>query len=392
MNRADASRLRVLAVEPWLGGSHARTLEAWRRHSAHAIEIAGLPDRHWRWRMRDGARALAERIAAHEDVPDVLWASDYVDVPTLYGFLPGRWSAVPLVLYFHENQLTYPRAPGRPEPDPERDRHFAYTHVLSCLRASRVVFNSEFHRGEFTAAATTFLTRLPPGAPRSRFRERLEAAAVVGPGVDLEAVPPGAGPEPGAPLSIAFPHRWEHDKDPLAFLDAVARAAELGLAGRGFALHLFGERYAELPPGVAERLEALRPHVASDGYRRSFADYARELGRADVVVSTARHEFYGIAVLEALAAGCAPLLPERLSYPELLGPEHAGRLWREPGELVRELLAAAGALPELRRPEARRTWREVAGRHDAVLAAERLDRICTDCATLRREPAWGGSA
>ena len=48
------------------------------------------------------------------------------------------------------------------------------------------------------------------------------------------------------------------------------------------------------------------------------ADYVKTLRRADWVLSTARHEFYGIAVAEALLAGCLPWLPDRLSYPELV--------------------------------------------------------------------------
>ena len=36
------------------------------------------------------------------------------------------------------------------------------------------------------------------------------------------------------------------------------------------------------------------------------------------MLSTARHEFFGVAVVEALLAGCLPWLPDRLSYPELL--------------------------------------------------------------------------
>ena len=39
------------------------------------------------------------------------------------------------------------------------------------------------------------------------------------------------------------------------------------------------------------------------------------------MVSTALHEFYGIAVIEAVRAGCRPLLPNRLSYPELFDGE-----------------------------------------------------------------------
>ena len=45
----------------------------------------------------------------------------------------------------------------------------------------------------------------------------------------------------------------------------------------------------------------------------------RPLRQADVFVSTARHEFFGIATAEAIAGGCFPLLPDRLAYPELVG-------------------------------------------------------------------------
>ena len=37
-----------------------------------------------------------------------------------------------------------------------------------------------------------------------------------------------------------------------------------------------------------------------------------------MIVSTADHEFFGISVVEAIAAGAYPLLPRRLAYPEIL--------------------------------------------------------------------------
>ena len=48
---------------------------------------------------------------------------------------------------------------------------------------------------------------------------------------------------------------------------------------------------------------------------------------------TAEHEFYGISVIEAVRAGCHPVLPARLSYPELFPAEYL----YEDGELFGRL-------------------------------------------------------
>jgi len=57
------------------------------------------------------------------------------------------------------------------------------------------------------------------------------------------------------------------------------------------------------------------------GFIADRASYASLLGSCDVVLSTARHDFQGLAVQEACMHGCTPLAPAVLAYPEYLGQE-----------------------------------------------------------------------
>jgi hypothetical protein len=99
------------------------------------------------------------------------------------------------------------------------------------------------------------------------------------------------------------------------------------------------------------------------------------LQAADIVVSTAIHEFFGVAVVEAIYCGCFPLLPHRLAYPEMLPVEHQGRcLYDGFEELVEGLRWAVAWRQEtvpiagkLSREMGRFDWRVIAPRYDALL-------------------------
>jgi glycosyltransferase involved in cell wall biosynthesis len=147
--------------------------------------------------------------------------------------------------------------------------------------------------------------------------------------------------------------------------------------GGEFELNLLGERYGELPEGAPERLERLTSAIRTNGFAATRADYVRTLGECDLVVSTSRHEFFGVAVVEALAAGCTPLLPARLAYPEIV-PEalHALALYGDEAALRRRLLEHCRAAETLRTEPARARWSAVAARHDARSVARRLDEVC----------------
>ena len=66
----------------------------------------------------------------------------------------------------------------------------------------------------------------------------------------------------------------------------------------------------------------LAKRIIHFGYAASRQQYLRLLGRGDFVLSTAIHEFFGLAVIEAVRCGCHPLLPSRLSYPEIFAKQY----------------------------------------------------------------------
>jgi glycosyltransferase involved in cell wall biosynthesis len=69
--------------------------------------------------------------------------------------------------------------------------------------------------------------------------------------------------------------------------------------------------------------------------------------RGDIVISTAWQENFGIAVVEAMAHGCLPLLPDRLSYPEILPkPFHADFIYTSQDDLETKLAHLLTHLPD----------------------------------------------
>ena len=311
--------MKVLALEPWFGGSHKRFLTELQRHSAHEIRSVDLAARFWKWRMQGGAVTLAEKARAIVDegfVPDVIFASDMVNLPAFLALTRDLFATTPTVLFFHENQLTYPLPEGR-----ERDMTYAYINYLSALAADRLVFNSAFHQDEFFSALPDLLRRFPDYTHVGTLPSLRDKSEVLHLGIDLaglDTVRPDAeaqrAREPGPPV-LLWNHRWEYDKNPDAFFRTVNRLDDAGVP---FRLILAGQTFNEQPSAFESGFRRYADRVLHYGYAETFEDYACLLWRSDVVVSTSIHEFFGVSMMEAIACGCHPLLPNRLTYPELM--------------------------------------------------------------------------
>lgn len=367
--------MNVLALEPWHGGSHKHFLDGLTQHSAHTVRSVTMTARFWKWRMQGGAVTLAHKAREmHEEGfrPDVLFATDMVNVPAFLALTRDLFADTPVVLYFHENQLTYPLKPGT-----ERDYTYAYINYLSALAADRVVFNSQFHYDAFFDALPELLRRFPDYVHLRTAQKVREKSEVLHLGLDLAALDahaPTRAKLPGPPV-VLWNQRWEYDKNPEGFFRVMNRLDD---AGCGFRLILAGEHFEEQPEGFETAFRRYAERILHYGYADDLAEYTKLLHRADVVVSTSIHEFFGVAIMEAIHCGCHPVLPRRLTYPELV-PErlhrpllHAPVLYDDEDalfETLRRILRGEDKpLPAsvLREIPADLAWPAMAPRYDAL--------------------------
>jgi hypothetical protein len=105
--------MKILLLEPYCGGSHRAWAEGYAAHSRHEVTLLSLPARFWKWRMQGGAVTLAEQARALDAYPDLILASDMLNLPAFLGLTRDVFSGIPVVLYCHENQLTYPLPQSR---------------------------------------------------------------------------------------------------------------------------------------------------------------------------------------------------------------------------------------------------------------------------------------
>jgi glycosyltransferase involved in cell wall biosynthesis len=235
--------------------------------------------------------------------------------------------------------------------------------------ADAVIFNSAFHRRVFLDALRDMLGR------HHDYQELVTADAIAArshvlpPGVDLARL--AGPPEHGhGPPVILWNSRWEYDKQPEAFFAALEA---LEARGADFRLAVAGEHIDPNAPAFAAARERWAHRTIHWGYAAGQEAYARLLRGSDIIVSTAIQEFFGIGVVEAMACGCAPILPRRLNYPDLIpGHLHADHLYDDESGLIERLVAAlarAGAGRDAWRAAAEPYgWPAVAPRYDALLA------------------------
>ena len=364
--------LNIWLLNPYHTGSHRAWAEGYAAASRHRVRVLSLAGYFWKWRMQGAALELAEQahsLLGAGERPDLLLATSMTNLPAFYALLRRELAGVPSILYMHENQLTYPPPPGS-----KRDLTYGMIQHLAMLAADRVCFNSAYHLNAWFDELPRLLKHFPDYTHLETVDAARAKAGVLPVGCDLAAY--DAYPHEhlrSTPPLVLWNQRWEYDKDPATMLRALYTLAAEGVP---FRVALAGENFRMAPAEFAEARDRLGGRLVHYGFAEQRADYARLLWSADVVLSTAIHEFFGVSVVEAIYCGAQPILPKGLSYPELLPPaSHAACLYTGFEALLAHLRAA------LARPAGGPLLREYVRRFDWSVQAPLYDALMEEVAS-----------
>jgi glycosyltransferase involved in cell wall biosynthesis len=321
--------VKVLLLSAYDADSHKR----WRLGLEAAIPdwqwtILTLPPRYFSWRIRGNSlswgRGEARTILERDW--DLILATSMTDLSALRGLVP-KIASVPTAVYFHENQFAYPRSTGAfASVEPQ------LLNIYTALCGDLLLFNSEYNRRTLLEGAGELLKRFPDCVPGGLCEEIAAKSEILPVPLEEQVFALGnAGPARAAcswkhrwehgyrgmpgekTLIISWAARWEYDKGADRLLQILH---ELEKAGVDYRLNLLGQSFRNSPEEFAEIQSRFAHRLLVVGYIDDANLYRETLGNSQLFLSTAYHEFQGLAVMEAVAAGSCPLVPDEQAYPE----------------------------------------------------------------------------
>lgn len=306
--------MNILAIEPFLGGSHKAFLNGLEQYSRHHFISVTMTDQYWQWLVYGGIVSLAKASLNIQEPIDLILASSMTDLSAFMALTNPRFAHTPIAMYMHENQLTLPLPEGK-----ERDNTYCYINYLSALIADKLIFSSQFHYKSFFDALPEFLKHFPDNENSDTIQRLEKKSTILHPGIHLrEFDSQKDNRQSNLNPVVVWNQRWSYDKDPAKFFRMMNRLDD---AGYQFDLILAGDNRHDIPVEFEKAWKRYGHRIKLYGYVDNFETYSQLLHKGDIVVSTAKYEFFCTAIMEAVYCGCHPVLPSDLTYPELI-PEN----------------------------------------------------------------------
>ena len=338
--------LKILLIEPYYTGSHKKWANDYRRLSNHNVKILSLKGQFWKWRMHGGAVTLADKFNKINWKPNLIIATDMLDFTTFLSLTRKKTYNIPAIIYFHENQISYPWSPNDIDVKKNRDSHYGFINYSSALSSDHILFNSNYHMNTFMNELNPFLKNFPDHNELDSINIIKRKSKTLHLGLDLKRFDLKKIKKKEKP-SILWNHRWEYDKNPELFFSILEKVKNEGYKSN---LIVIGENFSQSPKIFDRAKKDFKDELIHWGYAKTFELYAELLWRADILPVTSNQEFFGISVMEAIYCGNWPILPNRLTYPELL-PEvnHKENIYQDEKDLYKKIINAIVNIENIRK-------------------------------------------
>jgi glycosyltransferase involved in cell wall biosynthesis len=264
--------------------------------------------------MEGSAAALAAEYRKSGKNFDLILVTDMVNLGQFLALTRDITHDIPTAIYFHENQLLYPRKEDTEQGEEVSiDYHYAYINYMSMLVADCVLFNSKYHMTALLKALPDFLKIFPDARNLDGIKQIREKSQVLYLGLDLSQLDEFKVEKKNEASVILWNHRWEYDKNPEDFHHTVSKLKQ---KCHDFKLVLLGERFKQSPEILNDFPSDFSEELLFNGYSSSVKDYAAWLWEADILPVTSNQDFFGASVVEAIYCNTMPILPNKLAYPE----------------------------------------------------------------------------
>jgi len=338
--------MNILLIDSYFTGSHKSWAINYQKNSRHTIDILEMKGQFWKWRMHGGAVTLARLFNQSEITPDLILATDMLDLTTFLSLTRKQTSTIPTAIYFHENQLSYPWSPTDRDVQQNRNKHYGFINYSSALTADHVLFNSHYHRNSFIEEIEKLLKHFPDNNELDSIMIIKNKSSVLSLGLDLQGFNAHKTDYDGTPL-LLWNHRWEYDKNPESFFETLFKLNENSV---DFNLAVLGENFKTSPSIFDEAKIKLKDKIVHFGYCEEFDEYAQWLWKADILPVTNIQDFFDISIMEAVYCNTYPLLPNRLTYPELLPIDmHEDHIYENNEDLYEKLNECISDIGEIRK-------------------------------------------
>ena len=306
--------MNILYIEPYYSGSHKKWIDSYQKHSIHTIDILSLPGNKWKWRMHGGAVTLAQQLNNSNKTYDLILCSDFLNLPVFKSLISKKQQG-PFIMYFHENQLSYPWSPDDDDKKLNRDLHYHYINYTSSLVSDFNLFNSNYHFKSYISSLQSYLKKMPDFNNFETLDFIKDKSDILYIGCDLNKFDlyKNSNSKSNHPI-ILWNHRWEFDKNPELFFNTLFKLKEDNV---DFDLVVLGENFSKYPEIFDRAKSILKDNILHFGYCENFEDYAKWLWNSDILPVTSNQDFFGISIMEAVYCNVQPILPDRLTYPEL---------------------------------------------------------------------------